>query len=63
MTILYANPMQNMSTDGGQSEYLVIQRKLSEMKQSVLDEPHQSKDSSQSGKNDLQKSISILEKA
>jgi len=63
MTILYAQPMQNISNeDSGQNEYLVIQRKLSEMKSSVLDEP--SKESSETyHKSDLHKSIQILEKA
>lgn len=63
MTILYASPMQNLSIDSGQTEYLVIQRKLSEMKQSVLDDPPPSKESGSPGMTDLQKSISILEKA
>ena len=52
MTILYAQNQQN--TTG--KEYLVIQRKLSEMKQSALEEGGEQK-------SDLVKSIQILEKA
>ena len=52
MTILYAQNQQNLSG----KEYLVIQRKLSEMKQSAIEE-------SSDQKSDLLKSISILEKA
>jgi len=32
MTILYTSPVQNVTKESGQNEYLVIQRKLSEMK-------------------------------
>ena len=40
LAILYINSQQNISNEsGGMSEYLVIQRKLSEMKQSVMEEP------------------------
>ena len=43
MTILYTQCQQNVSKDpssqNGPQEYLVIQRKLSEMKASALQEP------------------------
>lgn len=63
MAILYTNSQQNQSNEsGGMCEYLVIQRKLSEMKQTVLDEPMPGQGEG-SSKTDLQKAIEILEKA
>jgi hypothetical protein len=38
MNTLYSHPMQNVSREtGGKDEYLVIQRRLSEMKPHVVD--------------------------
>ena len=62
MTILYAQSQQNVCRDPQSSssppEYLVIQRKLSEMKATALQEPEEGESIS-----DIQKSILILEKA
>jgi len=37
---LYESQMQNISSESGQNEYLVIQRKLSEMKGNALERKH-----------------------
>jgi hypothetical protein len=56
--ILYSQNQNYISSDSQVNEYIVIQRKLSEMKSTVLDEPVSANEPT-----DLQKSINILEKA
>lgn len=56
--ILYSQNQNYISADSQVNEYIVIQRKLSEMKSTVLDEPVSANEPT-----DLQKSIKILEKA
>ena len=69
MDMLYSSNQKNVSQDGGvggAQEYLVIQRKLSEIKQSAMNEPEprgRNPQDQEEDCSDLQKSLRTLEKA
>lgn len=69
MDMLYSSNQKNVSLEGGPGsaqEYLVIQRKLSEIKQSALQEPDGRSKGLKEDElecSDLQKSLRTLEKA
>ena len=66
MDMLYAQNQKNVSQEGGANgalEYLVIQRKLSEMKPQALQEKASDTEENENQQSDLQKSLQTLEQA